>query len=316
MNERNLFPENAAGANADAGIPEQDQTGFSPRDDDILQELEEEDFFDEDSERLQELLDKVKASGGMNFVQMDGFLHGVICHAGSIPPSVFIPEILGENVRDMLTDNELRETAKLILNHYTQLQDMVEGKIFYAMPVIRPLDDEWEDDPDDIDAEDAEDEEVFAENQKDDAETYAAALPDAEPDAEIEELYQEIQRLHEEIAVEESAWARAFLEALYMGGGMERLLSTDQEDETIPLIPLLMLAHNELPVEENSPVSGQPLTPEARESALRLLSICVMEIYQILHSPLKKRKKASRNDPCPCGSGKKYKKCCLNKIVS
>ena len=25
------------------------------------------------------------------------------------------------------------------------------------------------------------------------------------------------------------------------------------------------------------------------------------------------RKKIKRNDPCPCGSGKKYKKCCLNK---
>lgn len=24
-------------------------------------------------------------------------------------------------------------------------------------------------------------------------------------------------------------------------------------------------------------------------------------------------KKIGRNDPCPCGSGKKYKKCCLNK---
>jgi hypothetical protein len=23
--------------------------------------------------------------------------------------------------------------------------------------------------------------------------------------------------------------------------------------------------------------------------------------------------KISRNDPCPCGSGKKYKKCCLNR---
>lgn len=23
-------------------------------------------------------------------------------------------------------------------------------------------------------------------------------------------------------------------------------------------------------------------------------------------------KKFKRNDPCPCGSGKKYKKCCLN----
>ena len=28
---------------------------------------------------------------------------------------------------------------------------------------------------------------------------------------------------------------------------------------------------------------------------------------------LKKEKKIGRNDPCPCGSGKKYKKCCLKK---
>ncbi|MGB9716565.1 MAG: SEC-C metal-binding domain-containing protein [Thermodesulfovibrionales bacterium] len=28
---------------------------------------------------------------------------------------------------------------------------------------------------------------------------------------------------------------------------------------------------------------------------------------------VKKAKKIGRNDPCPCGSGKKYKKCCLNK---
>ena len=25
------------------------------------------------------------------------------------------------------------------------------------------------------------------------------------------------------------------------------------------------------------------------------------------------RKKIGRNAPCPCGSGKKYKKCCMNK---
>lgn len=24
-------------------------------------------------------------------------------------------------------------------------------------------------------------------------------------------------------------------------------------------------------------------------------------------------KKVNRNDPCPCGSGKKYKNCCINK---
>lgn len=27
-----------------------------------------------------------------------------------------------------------------------------------------------------------------------------------------------------------------------------------------------------------------------------------------------KKKKIGRNEPCPCGSGKKYKKCCLNKV--
>ena len=26
--------------------------------------------------------------------------------------------------------------------------------------------------------------------------------------------------------------------------------------------------------------------------------------------------KVGRNDPCPCGSGKKYKKCCLNAAVA
>ena len=29
-------------------------------------------------------------------------------------------------------------------------------------------------------------------------------------------------------------------------------------------------------------------------------------------SPNIMTKKIGRNDPCPCGSGKKYKKCCIN----
>jgi preprotein translocase subunit SecA len=28
--------------------------------------------------------------------------------------------------------------------------------------------------------------------------------------------------------------------------------------------------------------------------------------------PVQRGAKIGRNDPCPCGSGKKYKKCCLN----
>lgn len=28
-----------------------------------------------------------------------------------------------------------------------------------------------------------------------------------------------------------------------------------------------------------------------------------------------RRRRYGRNDPCPCGSGKKFKKCCLNKTM-
>ena len=31
---------------------------------------------------------------------------------------------------------------------------------------------------------------------------------------------------------------------------------------------------------------------------------------QMVNKPVVKGEKVGRNDPCPCGSGKKYKKCC------
>ncbi len=35
--------------------------------------------------------------------------------------------------------------------------------------------------------------------------------------------------------------------------------------------------------------------------------------YEVPETFVRTEKKVGRNDPCPCGSGKKYKKCCLNK---
>ena len=31
-----------------------------------------------------------------------------------------------------------------------------------------------------------------------------------------------------------------------------------------------------------------------------------------MHTIVRTEKKVGRNDPCPCGSGKKYKHCCMN----
>jgi uncharacterized protein YecA (UPF0149 family) len=33
---------------------------------------------------------------------------------------------------------------------------------------------------------------------------------------------------------------------------------------------------------------------------------------QIVHGEKELVEKLGRNDPCPCGSGKRFKKCCLN----
>ncbi len=45
-----------------------------------------------------------------------------------------------------------------------------------------------------------------------------------------------------------------------------------------------------------------------KEKELRQFSRMLKSYRSVQHS-----KKVGRNDPCPCGSGKKYKKCCLNK---
>ena len=34
---------------------------------------------------------------------------------------------------------------------------------------------------------------------------------------------------------------------------------------------------------------------------------------QVKRAPVRKEHKVGPNDPCPCGSGKKYKKCCMQK---
>jgi uncharacterized protein YchJ len=60
-----------------------------------------------------------------------------------------------------------------------------------------------------------------------------------------------------------------------------------------------------------------PFEDEFPEEAQVLMDICQSRdknskpIYLDATEPIKKEnEKVGRNDPCPCGSGKKYKKCC------
>lgn len=70
---------------------------------------------------------------------------------------------------------------------------------------------------------------------------------------------------------------------------------------------------------------------QTKDQALKIISLCeskgwqvivgiepdenedISDIEKLLNPPKPARsEKIDRNSPCPCGSGKKYKKCCLN----
>ena len=47
-----------------------------------------------------------------------------------------------------------------------------------------------------------------------------------------------------------------------------------------------------------------------REQAAKITATSGADDGSDKKQPVRKGQKVGRNDPCPCGSGKKYKKCC------
>jgi yecA family protein len=270
-------------------------------------------FFEENDclDRLEELSETIKISGGMNFLEMDGFLHGIVCHPGPVPPSVFLSEIFGEETDNVLLENEVvREAVELILERYEEILSMVEGKAFYPDLLISPIG--WFEEDEDANADADDGRTIFGKTAVDPGDENPDELIFEISDEERKWFEDEAERISEAVIEDEADWAKGFLRALDMGGGLERFMSAEPREDHSLLAPLLMLAYNEFPAEEDSPNFGKPLTPESRDWACRVMPACLNGIYQFLHSPIR-RKKISRNDPCPCGSGKKYKKCCLNR---
>lgn len=112
-------------------------------------------------------------------------------------------------------------------------------------------------------------------------------------------------------------WAAGFMRGMYMcSEGWARLLYDDKHGGC--LIPVLMLyhEHDQDPVTRTNPVS-----PQQREEFIVGLTAAVMHAYRYFRerTPSEAGERTSRrsaaprigrNDPCPCGSGRKYKRCC------
>lgn len=61
------------------------------------------------------------------------------------------------------------------------------------------------------------------------------------------------------------------------------------------------------PLRASQPALLAPFQPPVKAAKV---TSAVVQINAFFHAPQPKVAKAGRNDPCPCGSGQKFKKCC------
>lgn len=115
-------------------------------------------------------------------------------------------------------------------------------------------------------------------------------------------------------------WAVGFMTGLELGGDGWGILFNDDEHAGT-LIPILALYHEDDPDPE---MRTEDIDDEQREKLIAGIAVGVPAIYKYFepyrtmglsgnsYGATYKRtsRKIGRNEPCPCGSGKKYKKCC------
>jgi len=116
-------------------------------------------------------------------------------------------------------------------------------------------------------------------------------------------------------------WANGFLRGMEFGKEDWALL-LDDDDEGGSLVPIFALANEHNPDPKMRPYKD-PISTELRETLIMSAAAGATQIYRYfkaqrlldddpLGMPTFRRKtpKIGRNDPCPCGSGKKFKQCC------
>jgi uncharacterized protein len=117
-------------------------------------------------------------------------------------------------------------------------------------------------------------------------------------------------------------WAQGFMRGMALRHDDWREL-LDDEEHGGALIPIFALAHEHHADPRMRPYK-EPIDPQRRETLITGLAAGVMAIYRYFepHRRMTARlarestthrrlaPKVGRNDPCPCGSGKKYKQCC------
>ena len=120
-------------------------------------------------------------------------------------------------------------------------------------------------------------------------------------------------------------WARGFMRGVNLCDDAWQEIFKN-EDRFAMILSVLVLAHEHDPDPEMRSWKTPP-GPEVRTTVIAELSVSVRRLYDYFlprrthEAPVRNsrpgavRPKIGRNDPCYCGSGKKYKRCCGNVTI-
>ena len=204
---------------------------------------------------------------------VDGFFCALIVGPQVVPQEAYLPIIWGDDTQPTFKDaDEEAQITTLLRRHFNDVAQRIEVAVTQDKEAYLPIVDEWEET----------DEE------------------DAPKDGEW--------------------WASGFLVGLEF---CEKVWFADKEHEEMLeplLIPIVELAGND---------ELDELSPKARTRRIAQLPALLLSLYrywrsdadgklqlantlgaQLSNAPVRVENTPGRNDPCPCGSGKKYKKCC------
>lgn len=230
---------------------------------------------DDQIERLAQLLEqRAVPFKGFNLEALDGFLSALVVAPELVPPSEWQPVVWGGNTPRWDGDDEALAVQALLLGHW----NMVAARVRY-----------------------------------DDGE-----LPDSL--APLLWLPADLEVEHGDELDIGRDWAFGFFRAVELRtAAWERWL--DQEawiDEIFTLLD--QLASGEIfaddPAADDPAAEATPLSYRERLEIIISLPGMLADLHQhridtlTSREPIKRAPLPERNAPCPCGSGRKYKKCC------
>lgn len=253
-------------------------------------------------EEIDNILDDLRTRGEEipQWEFCDGFLAAVVCSRRPIAPAEYLPMLLGDGA-----ELEVAEGEPLPL--LPAFADAAQQARFLELWTRR-----WDEVVQQLDAKvDRLDDERTYQPEAMDMRGAVASLTEeqrAEMDSDEEEIpsFGQIWALGFMFAVENwpEDWAapRDKEAAQWINDALDSIVALTEDDTGKPEVCMF---------DENGP----PSTSQARVEAFGEAIWAVYDLRQVWKSlgprveTLRKAPEPGRNDPCPCGSGKKYKKC-------